>query len=65
MSNEGFSGATPYGLCQRYAAGVIDRAQLVDELIRFPYVKGGETDGCDSLIVDEPGTRSSSTTSEH
>ena len=32
------------------------RAQLVDELTRFPYVKGGQTDGYDSLIVDPPGT---------
>lgn len=55
MSNDGFSGPTPYEICQRYAAGVIDRVQLVDELIRFPYVKAGETDGYDSLIVDEPG----------
>lgn len=56
MSNDGSSGATPYEICQRYAAGVIDRMQLIDELTRFPYVKDGETDGYDSLIVDEPGT---------
>ncbi len=56
MSLDGFSGATPAEICQRYAAGFIDRAQLVDELTRFPYVKGGQTDGYDSLIVDPPGT---------
>lgn len=55
MPLDGFSGATPYEICQRYAAGFIDRAQLVDELTRFPYVKGGQTDGYDSLIVDPPG----------
>ena len=34
----GFSGATPLEIAQRYAAGFIDRDQLVDELGRFPYV---------------------------
>ncbi len=56
MPVEGFSGATPYEICQRYAAGFLNRPQLVDELTRFPYVKGGQTDGYDSLIVDRPGT---------
>lgn len=56
MPLDGFSGATPYEICQRYAARFIDRAQLVDELTRFPYVQGGHTDGYDSLIVDPPGT---------
>lgn len=56
MPLEGFSGATPYEICQRYAAGFIDRENLVDELTRFPYVKGGQTDGYDSLIVDPAGT---------
>ena len=52
---DGFSGATPTEICQRYAAGYIDRAQLIDELTRFPYVAGGQTDGYDSLLVDPPG----------
>ncbi len=56
MPVDGFSGATPYEICQRYAAGFIDRAQLVDELTRFPYAKGGHTDGYDSLMIDTPGT---------
>lgn len=56
MPREGFSGATPYEICQRYAAGFLDRENLVDELTRFPYVKGGQTDGHDSLIVDPAGT---------
>lgn len=56
MPLDGFSGATPYEICQRYAAGFVDRAKLVDELTRFPYVKGGRTDGYDSLIVDPAGT---------
>jgi hypothetical protein len=56
MPLEGFSGATPYEICQRYAAGLIDRARLVDELTRFPYAQGGHTDDYDSLIVDPAGT---------
>lgn len=56
MPLDGFSGATPYEICQRYAGGLIDRAQLVDELTRFPYVEGGHTDGYDSLIVDPAST---------
>lgn len=55
MPVEGFSGATPYEICERYAAGLIDRSQLVNELARFPYAKGGHTDGYDSLMVDPPG----------
>lgn len=53
---EGFSGATPYEICQRYAAGFIQREQLVDELTRFPYVEGDKTNGYDSLTVDPAGT---------
>lgn len=53
---EGFSGATPYEICQRYAAGLIERDQLVDELTCFPYAKGDTTDGYDSLAVDTAGT---------
>lgn len=56
MPLDGFSGATPLEICQRYAGGIIDRAQLVDELTRFPYVEGGHTDGYDSLIIDPSGT---------
>lgn len=53
---EGFSGATPMELCQRYAAGLIDRPQLVDELARFPYVPRPETDGFDWLVDTPAGT---------
>ncbi|QRY42321.1 hypothetical protein JVX92_14890 (plasmid) [Microbacterium hominis] len=53
---EGFSGATPMEICQRYAAGLIDRAQLVDELARFPYAPRPETDGVDWLVDTPPGT---------
>lgn len=33
----GFSGASPYELCQRFAAGRLSRAQLLDELTRWDY----------------------------
>jgi hypothetical protein len=56
MPLEGFSGATPKEICERYAAGEISREQLVDELVRFPYAPRGETDGYDSLLVDPPGS---------
>lgn len=52
---EGFSGATPYEICQRYAAGLMKREQLVDELTRFPYTEGDKTDSYDSLTVDPGG----------
>ena len=44
MPLEGFSGATPYEICQRYAAGYLEREQLIDELVRFPYAETGTTD---------------------
>lgn len=53
---EGFKGATPLEICQRYEAEEFGREELVDQLARFPYAKGGKTDGYDSLIVDPPGT---------
>ncbi|WP_270410172.1 hypothetical protein [Brachybacterium paraconglomeratum] len=53
---EGFKGATPLEICQRFDAGELGREELVDQLVRFPYAKGGKTDGYDSLIVDPPGT---------
>lgn len=53
---EGFKGATPLEICQRYDAEEFGREELIDQLVRFPYAKGGKTDGYDSLIVDPPGT---------
>jgi hypothetical protein len=52
----GFSGATPYELCERYSAGMLDRDRLVDELVRFPYVPRDKVDGYDDLVVNPPGT---------
>lgn len=36
---EGFSGASPYEVAERYAAGDIDRETLIWELSAWPYVK--------------------------
>lgn len=51
---EGFSGATPLESCKRYAAGHLSREQLVDELVRFPYV-AFERDPFDDFSADPPG----------
>ncbi|MCG7305078.1 hypothetical protein MHJ63_07360 [Pseudoglutamicibacter albus] len=57
MPCEGFSGADPYEICERYAAGLIDRAQLVDELTRWEYVPQAQTnDLFDDLLMDAPGS---------
>lgn len=55
MPVEGFSGATAEEICRRYAAGLLDRERLMDELTRFPYALPGRTDGYDGLLVDPPG----------
>ncbi|MBF4624784.1 hypothetical protein [Clavibacter sp. VKM Ac-2872] len=56
MPVEGFSGATPLEICERYAVGHLDREQLVDELTRFPYVPLDKPEGWDDLVVNPPGT---------
>jgi hypothetical protein len=53
---EGFHGATPYEVAQRYAAGDLTRAQLVDELTRWPYAAMPSTDGRDDLLDVPAGT---------
>ncbi|MGJ1427375.1 hypothetical protein [Clavibacter sepedonicus] len=56
MPLEGFSGALPMEICERYAVGLIDRERLVDELARYPYVPRALPDGYDDLVVNPPGT---------
>ncbi|AJW80075.1 hypothetical protein [Clavibacter michiganensis] len=56
MPLEGFSSALPMEICERYAAGLLDRDRLVDELARYPYVPLDKTDGWDDLVVNPPGT---------
>lgn len=53
---DGFSGATPYEICQRYAAGVISRDQLLDELVRFPYVAIPSMHPEAEMEFNSPGT---------
>ncbi|MTG90842.1 hypothetical protein GJV82_18150 [Cellulosimicrobium sp. BIT-GX5] len=53
---EGFSGASPYEIAERYAAGQIDRPRVIDELARWPYARTPKTDGFDWLVKDAPGT---------
>lgn len=52
----GFSGASPYEIAQRYAAGELDHERALEELTRWPYDPIARSDGYDALIVDEPGT---------
>lgn len=47
----GFSGASPYEIAQRYAAGELSREQVVDELARWKYADRPQTDGYDWLTV--------------
>ncbi|PRI12500.1 hypothetical protein B4915_00880 [Leucobacter massiliensis] len=57
MPAEGFAGADPYEICERYAAGLIDRAQLMDELTRWEYAPPARTnDYFDDLLFDAPGS---------
>lgn len=35
----GFSGASPYEIAERYAAGEIDRGEMIRQLSTWPYVK--------------------------
>jgi len=54
----GFSGASPYEVCQRYAVGEISREQLLDELTRWEYVipPQVEYDYFDDLREEPPGS---------
>ena len=52
----GFSGASPYEVAQRYAAGLLAREQTVDELSRWPYKPQDRTEGWDDLLLTVPGS---------
>jgi transcriptional regulator with XRE-family HTH domain len=49
---EGFHGASPYEIAERYAAGEITRDQLVDELTRWSYAPSASGDGVDWLTYE-------------
>ena len=53
---EGFSGSGPYEIAQRYAAGEIDRAQVIEELRRWPYAPMPDIGPLDDFIPDAPGS---------
>jgi hypothetical protein len=55
MPLEGFSGALPMEICERYAVGLIDRERLVDELARYPYAPGPKPDALDWIAIEVPG----------
>ncbi|UUL75526.1 helix-turn-helix transcriptional regulator [Pseudarthrobacter sp. Fe7] len=59
---EGFSGASPYEIAERYAAGDIDRDEMIRQLSAWPYVKSPDhteqlaTEWKAILPPDPPGT---------
>ncbi len=57
MPVEGFSGADPFEICERYAADLISREQLIDELTRWEYAPQQHTvNEFDDLIFEVPGS---------
>lgn len=52
---EGFAGASPYEIIQRFIAGQIDRDEAIAQLARWDYPRAVLTDGEDDLSFDEPG----------
>jgi DNA-binding transcriptional regulator YdaS (Cro superfamily) len=53
---EGFSGSSPTEICERYAAGLLTREQLIDELTRWDYPPERMPEHeWDDLIVSPPG----------
>lgn len=53
----GFHGADPAEIIARFAAGDITRDQVVDELVRWPYLPSDELDGpLDDLLFYVPGS---------
>ncbi|UNX53942.1 hypothetical protein MF406_13335 [Georgenia sp. TF02-10] len=55
---EGFTGASPYEIAERFAVRELTREQVVDELTRWPYDPSPTSDGYDALIVNQSGTHS-------
>lgn len=51
---QGFSGAGPYEICQRFAIDQIGRAQLVEELARWEYTSIPQPDWLEDVVPD-PG----------
>lgn len=55
---EGFSGADPYEVCQRYAAGDLSRKELINELTHWGYrtTEDQSTEFFDDLRFSTPGS---------
>lgn len=53
---EGFSGASPYEIAERFAVGELTLSELVEQLLRWEYLPGQQTDGYDDLLFDVPGS---------
>lgn len=53
---EGFSGASPREIAQRFAAGELTEAKAIDELGRWPYREMGHPDEYDGLWEPGEGT---------
>ncbi|MFC7751755.1 hypothetical protein [Tsukamurella soli] len=51
-----FAAETPYGIVQAYTAGEIDHAEMVEQLVHFPYAAAAPCDPGDGLSrLDPPG----------
>lgn len=54
---DGFSGADPYEIAERYSIGELTLFQLVDELLRWDYPPTkNRTDAYDDLVFSVPGS---------
>lgn len=53
---DGFSGASPLEIAERYAVGELDEAQTIDELSRWPYREASRPDPYDDAWEPGPGT---------
>lgn len=57
VQNNGSSGADPYRICERLAAGRIGREKLIEELTRLDYPPREKTPNeFDDMIVPVPGS---------
>ena len=58
MPREGSQSASPYEVCQRYAAGELTREETMAQLVAWPYASAGDmrTSPGDDLMVWPQGT---------
>lgn len=53
---DGFSGADPYEIAERFSVGELTLFELVDELLRWDYLPTQHTNGYDDLLFSVPGS---------